>query len=190
MPYSKRISAPDIVNIAVRLIEAADGEGLSLRAIAISLGVKAPSLYRYYPNKDALEYAVIEHVLELMSAELQEAASAATPESRFKFTTEAYLRFAREHFPLYTFVMHRVPQTNTSVIAKIVWNLLLDAASSISNRADDTAAAVATWSFLHGYILLEQSGAFGGSGPQGGLELGLKAFLSSFRHHAEPVDGG
>jgi len=55
---------------------------------------------------------------------------------------------------------------------------------------DDTAAAVATWSFLHGYATLEHSGAFGASGPKGGLERGVEAFLSNFRSPAEPVRKG
>jgi len=63
----------------------------------------------------------------------------------------------------------------------------LEAASGVSGKPDDTAAAVATWSFLHGYVTLEHSGAFGASGPKGGLERGLEAFVSNFRHSAEPV---
>ena len=50
-----------------------------------------------------------------------------------------------------------------------------------SGRPDDTAAALATWSFLHGYAVLEHSGAFGASGPKGALERGLTAFLMNFR---------
>jgi hypothetical protein len=71
-------------------------------------------------------------------------------------------------------------------VAKSVWDLLLEAASGISGQPDDTAAAVATWSFLHGYAVLEHSGAFGASGPKGALERGLTAFLTSFpvKEHA------
>jgi hypothetical protein len=48
-----------------------------------------------------------------------------------------------------------------SIVGKAVWNLLIEAASGVSGHPDDTAA-VAIWSFLHGYVTLEHSGAFGG----------------------------
>ena len=70
---------------------------------------------------------------------------------------------------------------------KAIWNLLLEVVTAISGHPDDTAAAVATWSFLHGYVTLEHSNPFGVSGPKGGLEQGVEAFLSNFSHHAKPV---
>ena len=187
MAYVKLISADDIVKTAIWIIEAADADGLSLRAIAASLGVKAPSLYRYFSHKDALELAVAEESLRAMLAEMQKAASAKGPEARFRATVEAYLRFARERFPLYSFIMDRIPQTHGSAIAKDIWNLLLDAASDVSEHPDDPAAAVAVWSFLHGFAILHHSGAFGASGPKGGLDLGVTAFLNNFRRNAVPV---
>ena len=105
---------------------------------------------------------------------------------KLRETAEAYLRFARERFALYSSIMDRVRETHGSSVAKSVWDLLLEAASGISGQPDDTAAAVATWSFLHGYAVLEHSGAFGASGPKGALERGLTAFLTSFpvKEHA------
>jgi hypothetical protein len=41
--------------------------------------------------------------------------------------------------------------------------------------------------FLHGYATLKHSGAFGASGPKGGLERGVEAFLSNFRSSAQPI---
>ena len=190
MAYSKLICADDIVRTAVRMIEADDADGLSLRAIAGALGVKAPSLYRYFPDKGALELAVAEESLRVLQTEMKEATSGGNPDARFRAVVEAYLRFARERFRLYSFIMDRVPQTYGSAVAKEVWNLLLRAASDISGRPDDTAAAVAVWSFLHGYSTLQHSGAFGASGPKGGLELGLEAFLHDFRHRAVPDGTG
>lgn len=180
MPYPKLLSSAEILKTAVGLLERSEPNGISLRAVASALGVKTPSLYRYFPDKNALELAVAEEALRSMQTELQSATSTADPEQRYKATLEAYLRFARNRSPLYTFVMDRIPMTNGSVVGKAVWNLLLDAAGGVSGRSDDTAAAVATWSLLHGYVVLEQSGAFGVSGPRGGLELGITAFLRSF----------
>ena len=188
MAYPKLLSSAEILKAAVHLVEHGDADGLSLRAVAMALGVKAPSLYRYFQDKDALEVAVAEEILNVMLVEFRTASATAGPDTRFRRMTDAYLRFARERFPLYAFVMQDgLSKTYGSKAGKAVWNLLLDAASGVSGQPDDTAAAVATWSFLHGYATLEHSGAFGASGPKGGLERGVEAFLSSFRSGAQPI---
>jgi len=188
MAYPKLLSSAEILKAAVHLVEHGDADGLSLRAVASALGVKAPSLYRYFPDKEALEIAVAEEILNVMLGAFRVASATADPDTTFRRMTDAYLRFARERFPLYAFVMqNRYPERYGSKTGKAVWNLLLEAASGVSGQPDDTAAAVATWSFLHGYATLEHSGAFGASGPKGGLERGVEAFLSNFRSRAQPI---
>jgi AcrR family transcriptional regulator len=187
MAHPKLLSSADILKMAVFLLEQGDSDGLSLRAVASALGVKAPSLYRYFPDKEALELALAEEILTLMQSEFRKASATTDPDNRLRALAKAYLRFARERFPLYAFVMQNRPERYRSSAGKAVWNLLLDAASDVSGQPDDTAAAVATWSFLHGYATLEHSGAFGASGPRGGLERGLEAFLSSFRSPAQSL---
>jgi AcrR family transcriptional regulator len=187
MAYPKLLSSAEILKMAVHLVEHGDTDGLSLRAVASALGVKAPSLYRYFPDKEALELAVAAEILNLMLGEFQAASATTDPATRFRRTADAYLRFARERFPLYAFVVQDRPERYVSKAGKAVWNLLLAAASGISGQPDDTAATVATWSFLHGYATLEHSGAFGASGPKGGLERGIEAFLSSFRSRVQPA---
>ena len=162
-----------------------------MRAVAAALGVKAPSLYRYFPHKEALEVAVAEEVLRAVWVALQTASEATDPETRFRATADTYLRFARERPALYSLIVqNRIPGVYGAKMGKAVWHLLLQAASGVSGQPDDTAAAVATWSFLHGYATLEQSGAFGASGPQGGLERGLEAFLSNFRRSVSSAQKG
>jgi AcrR family transcriptional regulator len=129
------------------------------------VGVKAPSLYRYFPHKEALEVAVAEEILNAMLGELRAASATANLDTRFRRTADAYLRFARERFSLYTFVVQNgLAKTYGSKASKEVWNLLLEAASGVSGQTDDTAAAVAVWSFFHGYTTLEHAGAFGHPG--------------------------
>jgi AcrR family transcriptional regulator len=188
MAHPKLLSVEEILKSAAYLVEHGDADGLSLRGVAANLGVKAPSLYRYFPDKQALEVAVAEVIMNAMLVEFRAASATFSPEARFRRIADVYLRFARERFPLYEFVMqHSHPERYASGAGKAVWDLLVDAASSVSRQPDDTAAAVATWAFLHGYATLEHSGAFGKSGPKGGLERGIQAFLGSFRSSIQPV---
>lgn len=182
MAHPRLLSAEEILKTAVHLIEYGDAEELSLRAVAAVLGVKAPSLYRYFSDKEALEIAIAEEILRVMLIDLQTASGIADAAIRYQRVVDIYLRFARERFSLYAFVMqHQHPERYASGAGKAVWDLLVQAASAVSEQPDDTAAAVATWALLHGYVTLEHSGAFGPSGPKGGLERGVEAFLSNFR---------
>ena len=190
MAYPKLLSSADILKTALHLAEHGRADGVSLRAVAAALGVKAPSLYRYFPDKEALEVAVAEEVLNIMLGEFRSASTASDPNTRFRRLVDAYLLFARERFSLYAFVMqNRHPARYGTGAGKAIWNLLLDVTSAISGQPDDTAAAVATWAFVHGYATLDHSGAFGRSGPKGGLERGLEAFLGSFPSGV-PLRGG
>lgn len=189
MAYPKVLSPEEILKTALHLVEHGGVDGLSLRAVAAELGVKAPSLYRYFADKEALENAVAEAILSLMLVEFRAKSASRNPATRFRSMVEVYLRFARERFPLYTFVVqHNHPERYASGMGKAVWDLIVKTASAVSGQPDDTAAAVATWAFLHGYATLEHSGAFGPSGPKGGLERGLEAFLSSFHSGLPSVD--
>lgn len=179
MAYTKLLSAEEILNMAIQVVERGEGDGLSLRAVAVALGVKAPSLYRYFPNKSALELAVAEEALRRMRGRLEPATALSDANARLRAVAKAYLRFAREHSALYSYVFQgRVRETYGSEEGKALWNVLLETVSAVSGRADDTASAVAMWSFLHGYATLEHVGGFGASGPKGGLELGLKSFIA------------
>ena len=71
MAYPKLLSSADILKAAVQMVEHDGADGLSLRAVASALGVKAPSLYRYFLDKEALEVAVAEGILTVMLGEFQ-----------------------------------------------------------------------------------------------------------------------
>lgn len=190
MAYTKLLSADEILNVAVQMVEQGEADGLSLRAVAVALGVKAPSLYRYFPHKGALELAVAEEALRRMRGQLEPAAATLSDsKARFMEITNAYVRFAREHYALYSYVFQgRVREAYGSNEGKAVWNTLLEAVSGVSGRPDDTASTVAIWSFLHGYATLEHAGGFGASGPKGGLELGLNSFMSNCHHSPLPSE--
>jgi AcrR family transcriptional regulator len=187
MAYKKLLSADEILNVAIRMLEETGEKGLSLRAVALALGVKAPSLYRYFSDKAALEFAVFEEVLRRMRRELDPATALSEPRARFMEMANAFVRFARKNYGLYSYVSQgRLGAHYGSKEGKAIWNTLLYAVSDVSGKPDDTPSAVAVWSFLHGYSTLENSGAFGASGPKGAFEMGLRAFLAQWESQVSP----
>ncbi len=180
MAYKKLLTADEIVNAAVRAVEQGNADGLSLRALANALGVKAPSLYRYFPDKSALELAIAIETLRRMQAELEPGAALPDPRVRVIEMAETYVRFAREHYALYSWIFQgRVQSSYGSSEGKALWHVMLEAVSGVTGTPDDTASTVALWAFLHGYATLEQAGSFGASGPKGAFAVGLKSFLAS-----------
>ena len=67
-------------------------------------------------------------IMNVMLTKFEAASATADPDIRFRRTLDAYLRFARERFPLYAFVMQDgLSKTCGSKAGKAVWNLLLAA---------------------------------------------------------------
>ena len=84
MVHPKFLSSAEIVKAAVHLVECREAEGLSLRAVAAALSVKAPSLYRYFPDKEALEIAVAEEILNVILNTFEAASATADQDTRYR----------------------------------------------------------------------------------------------------------
>jgi AcrR family transcriptional regulator len=175
MAYPAKTTPEAIVSVALDLIEQ-EGTLLSMRNLAEKLGIKAPSLYRHFADKETLEGAMVQEGAALLKQLLEKAGNDLDIQERFFAASQAYLGFARLKPALYTLMMNRLGPS-TAGPGKDVWNVVLTLMSEVTYKPDDTAAAVAFWSFLHGFTVLENSGMFGKSGPKGGLEVGLKALF-------------
>ena len=61
--------AREIVDAALELLEEEGADGLSMRRIAERLGIRAPSIYKHLPDKQALEAAIISVGFERQAVE-------------------------------------------------------------------------------------------------------------------------
>ncbi len=153
-----------------------------MRALAKSLSVKAPSLYRYYPDKTSLERDAVEFGNRLLLGSLQRATRAAAREDLYLAAGEAYRRFAKSKPHLYSLMMEkRLVYPPTSESGKMLWEFVLAMVRQASGDMNETARAVALWSFMHGFVTLEQAGRFGASGPMDGFALGVRALSAGFK---------
>jgi len=69
------ITADEIKQVARRQMAESGAAVLSLRAIAAEMGLTAPALYRYYPNRDALVTALIVDAFDALGTAIRDAAS-------------------------------------------------------------------------------------------------------------------
>lgn len=172
MPYPSKVNASKILQTAIEIFETEGWDGLSMRTLAKRLGLTVSSLYRYYPEKDSLEQAMAEVAARELRILLE---NLSLPEA-----ASVYRTFANSRPALFSLLFKpNCPRQGEPF--KELWNIFLRVVSTVTETPDDTDAAVAVWSFLHGFAVLEQSGQFGPSGPKEGFERGVAALLKGLK---------
>jgi AcrR family transcriptional regulator len=145
-PLSPR--ARQIVEAARELLEAEGPAALSMRRIADRLGIKAPSLYKHLPDKQALEAALISDA----SAELADAFEGRTLDE----LAAAYRAFARARPHLYRLMTDR-PLPRDRLTPGVEERA---AAPILAAVGGDEDRARAVWAFAHGMTILELNDRF------------------------------
>ncbi|NNN33171.1 TetR/AcrR family transcriptional regulator [Streptomyces sp. S3(2020)] len=163
--------AREIATAARTLLEESGPAALTLRTLADRLGIKAPSLYKHFPDKHAVEVELIAQMLE-ESAAAMEAAEAREPGS-LPTLAETYRTYALDHPHLYCLATER-PLPRAALPAG-----LEDRAAMPLMRVcgGDIDLARSVWAFAHGMVVLEIHGRFPDDADLAAAwERGLKAF--------------
>lgn len=167
-----RPRAKEIVSVARELLEEEGPERLSMRRLADRLGIRAPSLYKHFADKQALEAALISDGFA-QQAEAFETAVADTSDPLGALAT-AYRVFARTHPHLYRLMTERPLQRE-----RLVPGVEDRAAHPLYHAAgEDRDLARATWAFAHGMTNLELNGRFP---PDTDLDAAWERGLAAFR---------
>jgi AcrR family transcriptional regulator len=158
----------EIVAAALELL-AADGAGaLSMRRIADRVGIRAASIYKHFPNKEALEAAMISAGFERQAAAFERAGDDLTA------LAAVYRHFARENPHLYRLMTERA--LNRELLAPGVEARA--AAPVIAASGGDGDVARAAWAFAHGMTILELNDRFPpGADLDAAWGRGLAAFI-------------
>jgi AcrR family transcriptional regulator len=166
--------AREILGTARRLLEEGGTEALSMRNLAEQLGIRAPSIYKHFPNKEALEAALISQGFE----EQGEAFEAAfeSPGEPIVAMAVTYRAFAHRHPHLYRLMYDRslnrsllMPGSEDSAVVPVVRAL-----------GGDRDLARATFAFAHGMTILELNDRFpAGADLDAAWKRGLDALRTS-----------
>ncbi|QJR37691.1 TetR/AcrR family transcriptional regulator [Gemmatimonas groenlandica] len=159
MPAIAKTSADEIAIVAGTLLEQGGIDAVSMHAIARALGIRAPSLYKHFPDRSAL----LEHLaLVAFTALGERIALAASAEDAFGAMAIAYRTFAHESPQHYQHMM----SAQTSQLASIDHVRAQAAApvlaylAPIVGRARALTVARLLTAYLHGYVTMELTGAF------------------------------
>ncbi|MFG2933220.1 TetR/AcrR family transcriptional regulator [Streptomyces achromogenes] len=146
--------AREIVTAARELLEESGPAQLTMRTLADRLGIKAPSLYKHFPDKHAVEVELVAQLLT-ETAEALEAAEASAPGS-LDALAGAYRGYALAHPHLYRLGTER-PLPRAELPAGLEDRAALPLLRAC---AGDLDLARAFWAFAHGMVTLEIHGRF------------------------------
>jgi len=177
VPFPPKTDTERILRSAIEIVEKQGWKALSMRELGRRLNVRASSLYHHFADREAIEHALGRMATRRLFEVLQAAGASKRGTLKVLSLSEAYIRFATGNAALYHLIALKAPDSESDPDATALWNLFLDAMSTVTGRSDDTAAVVALWAFLHGYVALSTAGNFAASGDQAGFERGVKALL-------------
>lgn len=180
MPYPSKTDRGTILAAAVEQLEQQGLRGLSLRALAASLGLTPNALYRYFADRAVLESALTGEVSRLLHAAMQRAARKDDPEQAIRGIARAYLSFARKHPNLYELLLLPCDaEDEGSVFHENLWSFVLERVSALTGPGQAEEASVALWAYLHGIAELEAIKVFGAEKPGKTFDFGLDAWLAA-----------
>jgi AcrR family transcriptional regulator len=146
--------AREIVAEARTLLESEGEEALTMRRLADRLGIRASSLYKHLPSKQALESAIIGVGFEEL-AQRFEATVAGNGRRPLAELARTYRRFGRDHPHLYRLMTDR--PLRRDLLPPGVEDRASAPILAATGSADEARAA---WAFAHGMTILELTGRF------------------------------
>jgi AcrR family transcriptional regulator len=181
MPALARTSAEAVVAAALELVERDGADALSMQAVASAVGIKGPSLYKRYADRELLLDDVVRWALQDLDEKLGSARK--KPGDPLHGMARAFRAYAHKHPRLYPllFAARREGGDLQGRRAELVAPLLGHLAGLVGQEhALDAARLFTAW--LHGFISMELAGAFqmGGS-VEKAFEYGLERLVAGLR---------
>jgi len=165
-PYHHGDLRAALIAEGLRLLTDRDAESFSLREVARNAGVSATSVYRHFPDKEALMTALArEGLAQLGAAQVAAAEKAGGGLESFAATGRTYVRFALANPALFRLIFASPALAGTEPDdcdeADPMTFLRKNAAAAGNASPDDPATAIRVtraWSLVHGLAMLMLDG--------------------------------
>jgi AcrR family transcriptional regulator len=152
-----------VVERAAQMLDERGSDGLNLAALAESLGVRVPSLYKHIDGMPGLRRGIMIRAKSHLAHTLGQAAIGRSGDDAITRMSFAYRRWALDHPGQYPMTMHApIPGDDedlrvSSSVADVIYNVL----AGYDLRDDDAVDATRFLrSALHGFVALETGGGF------------------------------
>jgi AcrR family transcriptional regulator len=141
----------EIVAAARQILEQYGADALTMRRLADAVGIRAPSLYKHFPDKAAVELALVQIGLREAGAAMERARSAS---NSLTDLAAAYRAFALEHAHLYRLMTTR-PLPRERLEPGVEVGAAAPLMAVLGGNLDRVRAV---WGMAHGLCLLELDG--------------------------------
>ena len=161
-PAPARTSVDAIVAAARRTLEADGLAALTMRSVAEAVGVKGPSLYKRFPDREALLRAVADSVVADLSRTMATATATDDPAADVHAAVLAYRAFVRRNPNGYRLLFTELPSgaSPDPAILAALGEPLVRAMAGIAGESRSLEAARTVVAWAHGFVSMELSGAF------------------------------
>ena len=168
--------AAHIVTAARRILEYESADALTMRRLAADVGIQAPSLYKHFPTKRAVEAALVEQGMIELGAALHLAVGVHGRSGRVRRLLGAYRSAALANPALY-----RLATAGPLPRELLAPGLEAWAGEPFFLATGDPWRAQALFSFAHGMVILELDDRFP---PESDLARTWRAGAAAFTEKA------
>ncbi len=172
VPRRERVRAmmrEEILEAARKIVQDRGFEGLAMRPLASAVGVTAPTLYDYFPSKEAVVGALFLQGIALLHEAFDGAEVASAPGVvRLRAIFNAYREFGVTHPDLYQLMFGRIDPSfkpdetaieRAGTIPQRACQAVTDAMELGEIRPGDVDQVMnAIWVMAHGHVMLEING--------------------------------
>jgi AcrR family transcriptional regulator len=152
-----------VIGEAARILDERGAEGLTLAALAESLGVRVPSLYNHVGGMPAVQRGIMLAAKQALGDALAQAAVGKSRDDAITAMAVAYREWALKHPGQYpTTVRAPLPDDAPDVAATTSFVVVIFTVLDGYDLHDDDAVDATRFlrAALHGFVSLETSGAF------------------------------
>ncbi|GAA1307530.1 TetR/AcrR family transcriptional regulator [Saccharothrix xinjiangensis] len=176
MPTPERTSLADIVGAARAIVEEEGLASLTMQAVAVRVGVRAPSLYKRVRNRDDLVRLVTEATVRDLGEQLGPVSTGGDAREDLGRLCRAFRAFAHAHPAGYHLVFAAGPAGSRpdvdSLAAAAAPALRVAADLAGPDEALEAARMITAWA--HGFVSMELAGAFNlGGDVERAFEYGI-----------------
>ncbi len=161
MPAPAQTSVAAVVMAGRRILEQDGIDGLTMQRVATAVGVRAPSLYKRFADRDDLIRLILEDVARELTEGLDTAASSGEPRQDLRALATAFRGFAHARPAAYALLFSpRIAGGPPQGALERSSDAVLRTASALAGPDQALSAARTVVAWAHGFVSMELAGAF------------------------------
>ena len=182
MSAHAKTSEREICEAVRRLLESQGEAGLSMQAVGDAVGIRAPSLYKRFANRNDLLSAAARDALRELAELMGDPKDAAHPYESLERMAHIYRKFAKRNPRTYALIYSETLAAREDLLParQAAAEPLLTLLTQAVGKEAALPAARMLVSYLHGFVSMENAKAFrfGGNVPEA-FQYGLTKMLDS-----------